>query len=240
MRLDGRAVGALRSVVMTPGYVVHPEGSVLIEMGQTRVLCNATVDENLPRWMAGSGQGWVTAEYALLPRSTHTRTSRETSGLRGRTQEIRRLIGRSLRMAVDLSLLGKRQVIVDCDVIQADGGTRTASVTGGYVALVLALRKLIREEEIPPEVLRTSVAAVSVGVVDGEPMLDLCYEEDHRADVDFNVVMTGENAFIEVQGTAEGAAFDRSTMDRLLDLAVGGVRQLFEMQQAILGVEDVE
>lgn len=240
MRLDGRAVDALRSVVMTPGYVVHPEGSVLIEMGQTRVLCNATVDENLPRWMAGSGQGWVTAEYALLPRSTHTRTSRETSGLRGRTQEIRRLIGRSLRMAVDLSLLGKRQVIVDCDVIQADGGTRTASVTGGYVALVLALRKLIREEEIPPEVLRTSVAAVSVGVVDGKPMLDLCYEEDHRADVDFNVVMTGENAFIEVQGTAEGAAFDRSTMDRLLDLAVGGVRQLFEMQQAILGVEDVE
>ena len=240
MRLDGRAVDALRSVVMTPGYVVHPEGSVLIEMGQTRVLCNATVDENLPRWMAGSGQGWVTAEYALLPRSTHTRTSRETSGLRGRTQEIRRLIGRSLRMAVDLSLLGKRQVIVDCDVIQADGGTRTASVTGGYVALVLALRKLIREEEIPPEVLRTSVAAVSVGVVDGEPMLDLCYEEDHRADVDFNVVMTGKNAFIEVQGTAEGAAFDRSTMDRLLDLAVGGVRQLFEMQQAILGVEDVE
>lgn len=240
MRLDGRAVDALRSVVMTPGYVVHPEGSVLIEMGQTRVLCNATVDENLPRWMAGSGQGWVTAEYALLPRSTHTRTSRETSGLRERTQEIRRLIGRSLRMAVDLSLLGKRQVIVDCDVIQADGGTRTASVTGGYVALVLALRKLIREEEIPPEVLRTSVAAVSVGVVDGKPMLDLCYEEDHRADVDFNVVMTGENAFIEVQGTAEGAAFDRSTMDRLLDLAVGGVRQLFEMQQAILGVEDVE
>jgi ribonuclease PH len=239
MRLDGRAVDVLRPVVMTPGYVVHPEGSVLIEMGQTRVLCNATVDENLPRWMAGGGQGWVTAEYALLPRSTHTRTSRETSGLRGRTQEIRRLIGRSLRMAVDLSLLGKRQVIVDCDVIQADGGTRTASITGGYVALVLALQKLIREGEIPPEVLRTAVAAVSVGVVDGEPMLDLCYEEDHRADVDFNVVMTGEDAFVEVQGTAEGAVFDRGTMDRLLDLAVGGVRQLFEMQRAIWGVEDV-
>jgi ribonuclease PH len=240
MRLDGRAVDVLRPVNMTPGYVVHPEGSVLIEMGQTRVLCNATVDENVPRWMVGREQGWVTAEYALLPRSTHTRTSRETSGLRGRTQEIRRLIGRSLRMAVDLSLLGRRQVIVDCDVIQADGGTRTASITGGYVALVLALRKLIREGQVPPEVMHTSVAAVSVGVVDGEPMLDLCYEEDRRADVDFNVVMTGEDVFIEVQGTAEGTAFDRCTMDRLLDLAVKGIRQLLDMQQAVLGVEDVE
>jgi ribonuclease PH len=234
MRIDGRAHDALRPVVITPGYVLHPEGSVLIEMGQTRVLCNATLDQKVPTWMAGRGRGWVTAEYALLPRSTHTRTARETRGLSGRTQEIRRLIGRSLRMSVDLEMLGERQVIVDCDVIQADGGTRTASVTGGYVALALALIKLIQAGEIPAQALRTPVAAVSVGVVDGEPMLDLCYEEDSRADVDFNVVITGEGEFVEMQGTAEGAAFSRGTVDRLLDLAEQGIEQLFERQREII------
>ena len=237
MRIDGRAVDALRPVVVTPGYVLHPEGSVLIDMGQTRVLCNATVDERVPSWLAGRGQGWVTAEYALLPRSTHVRTSRETRGLRGRTQEIRRLIGRSLRMSVNLDLLGERQVIVDCDVIQADGGTRTASVTGGYVALALALNKLIQAGEIPETALRTPVAAVSVGVVDGETMLDLCYEEDRRADVDFNVVMTGEGEFVEVQGTAEGSCFSRDTVDRLLDLATRGIEQLLDVQQSVLRTE---
>jgi len=240
MRKDGRALDALRPVQMTTGYVIHPEGSVLIEMGQTRVLCNATVDDHVPPWMVGRGSGWVTAEYALLPRSTHTRTQRETSGLRGRTQEIRRLIGRSLRMAVDLELLGERQVIVDCDVLQADGGTRTASVTGGYVALALALQGLIRAGEVSAEVLQTPVAAISVGVVDGEPMLDLCYDEDRRADVDVNVVMTGKGEFVEIQGTAEGATFGRRTMDRLLDLAEGGIRTLLEAQQKVLSVEDVE
>ena len=239
MRIDGRAIDALRPVVVTPGYVRHPEGSVLIDMGQTRVLCNATVDERVPPWLAGRGQGWVTAEYALLPRSTHVRTARETRGLGGRTQEIRRLIGRSLRMAVNLDMLGQRQVIVDCDVIQADGGTRTASVTGGYVALALALHKLIQADEIPAEVLRTPVAAVSVGVVDGEAMLDLCYEEDRHADVDFNVVMTGEGEFVEVQGTAEGACFSRDTVDRLLDLAAQGIEQLLDTQKSILRTEGI-
>jgi ribonuclease PH len=234
MRLDRRAVDEIRPVTITPGYVIHPEGSVLIEVGQTRILCNATVDERLPPWLSGEGRGWVTAEYALLPRSTHRRTPRETRGLRGRTQEIRRLIGRALRASVNLDRLGERQVIVDCDVIQADGGTRTASVTGGYVALVLALRKLIQAGVLSTEVLGTPVAAVSVGVVDGLPMLDLCYEEDRRADVDFNVVMTGEGAFVEVQGTAEGAPFDRQMMDRLLDLSTQGIDQLLAAQQAAL------
>lgn len=234
-RADGRALDELRSVKLTPGYVIHPEGSVLIEMGQTRVLCNATLSTSLPRWLFGSGKGWVTAEYALLPRSTHTRTPRETQGLRGRTQEIRRLIGRSLRAAVDLEQLGERQVIVDCDVIQADGGTRTASISGGYVALALALDTLIQAGEILPTVLHTAVAAVSVGMVDGEPMLDLCYEEDRRADVDLNVVMTNQGRFVEVQGTAEGEPFDRKTMDRLLDLAVYGIGQLLDVQQSVYG-----
>ena len=234
MRADSRAADALRPVKMTLGYVVHPEGSVLIEMGQTRVLCNATVDERVPHWLVGTGHGWVTAEYALLPRSTHTRTARETRGLGGRTQEIRRLIGRSLRAAVDLERLGERQIIIDCDVLQADGGTRTASVTGGYVALVLALRGLIQAKAISPRTLRQAVAAVSVGIVDGQAVLDLCYEEDHRAEVDFNVVMTHRGEFVEVQGTAEGQPFSREVMDRLLDLATLGIEQLLEQQQAAL------
>lgn len=237
MRGDGRALDALRPVAMTPGYVIHPEGSVLIEMGQTRVLCNATVEDRVPRWRISSGQGWITAEYALLPRATEERTQRETNGLRGRTQEIRRLIGRSLRMAVDLRHLGQRQIILDCDVIQADGGTRTAAVTGGYVALVLALRQLIAREVVPPAVLRRQVAAISVGVVGGEAMLDLCYEEDKRAQADLNIVMTDAGEYVELQGTAERAPFDRGMMDQLLDLAETGIEQLLAAQRAVLSGE---
>ena len=235
-RVDGRTARELRPVTMTPDYVAYPEGSVLIAMGETKVLCNVTVEEGVPSWMRLQGVegGWVTAEYALLPRSTHRRTSRETHGLRGRTQEIRRLIGRSLRAAVDLKKLGERTCIVDCDVIQADGGTRSAAVTGGYVALVIALRKLIRGGLLSPEVLKAPVAAVSVGVVDGQPVLDLCYEEDSTADVDFNVVVTGEGEFVEVQGTAEGRPFSRQTVDELMDLAVDGARQLLEIQRTVL------
>jgi ribonuclease PH len=233
-RVDGRACDALRPVTITTGFVSYPEGSALIEMGQTRVLCNASVTPNVPPWLAGTGRGWVTAEYAMLPRSTHTRTPRETNGLGGRTHEIRRLIGRSLRAGVDLERLGERQIIVDCDVIQADGGTRTAAITGGYVALALAVRKLVRDGQVPPEVLVTSVAAVSAGVVGGTAMVDLCYEEDHRADVDFNVVMTGQGRFVEVQGTAERHAFDRQSMDDLVALAVAGIEQLLEGQRQAL------
>jgi len=234
VRPDGRAANALRPVKMTPGYVTYPEGSVLIEMGGTRVLCNASLSPQVPPWLAGRGRGWVTAEYALLPRSTHTRTPRETRGLGGRTQEIRRLIGRALRAAVDLDLLGERQVIVDCDVIQADGGTRTAAITGGYVALALALRGLVEAGEVAAGVFRAPVAAVSVGIVDDTPLLDLCYDEDHGADVDVNVVMNEAGRYVEVQGTAEGEPFDRRTMDVLLDLAAGGIRQLIAAQRRVL------
>jgi ribonuclease PH len=224
---------------MTPKYVIYPEGSVLIEMGKTCVLCNASVLQQVPPWLAGTGRGWVTAEYALLPRSTQTRTPRETRGLHGRTQEIRRLIGRSLRAVVNLEALGERQVIVDCDVLQADGGTRTASVTGGYVALALALNKMVQASIVPASVSKAAVAAVSVGVVDGDELLDLCYVEDHRADVDLNVVMTDRGQFVEVQGTAEGTTFGRATLDRLLDLAAVGIGQLLQIQKATLSAEDI-
>jgi len=233
-RIDGRTWNELRAVKIWPGFIIYPEGSVLIEMGQTRVLCNATVEETVPAWLIGQGRGWVTAEYALLPRSTHTRTSRETRGQGGRTQEIQRLIGRSLRASVNLEQLGERQIIIDCDVLQADGGTRTAAITGGYVALVLALRKLIQAGLISPQVFRSAVAAVSVGVVNGMPVLDLCYEEDKSAQVDLNVVMTGEGAFVEVQGTAEGEPFDQKTLDTLLALARQGIEQLLAIQRQVL------
>jgi len=235
-RVDGRMADELRPVTLTPDYVIYPEGSVLIAVGQTKVLCNVTVEESVPGWMRAQGVegGWVTAEYALLPRSTHRRTSRETAGFKGRTQEIRRFIGRSLRAAVDLKKLGERICIVDCDVIQADGGTRTVAVTGGYVALAAALRKLIQGGLLPSEVLKIGVAAVSVGVVGGLPVLDLCYEEDSIADVDVNVVMNAAGEFVEVQGTAEGASFSRATLDELLDLAQGGIARLMAAQRAIL------
>jgi ribonuclease PH len=234
MRPDGRAPDELRSTRFTLGYVAYPEGSVLVEMGGTRVLCNVTVDERLPAWRRESGAGWLTAEYALLPRSTHTRTPRETQGLRGRTQEIRRLIGRALRVVVDLEKLGPRQLVVDCDVLQADGGTRTAAITGGYVAVALALRRLARQGLAPQEALCQQVAAVSVGVVGGVPRLDLCYAEDAQADVDLNVVANAQGGFIEVQGTAEGRPFDRATLDVLLNMAVGGIEQLMTLQRAAL------
>jgi ribonuclease PH len=188
--------------------------------------------------MAGRGSAWLTATYALLPRSTHTRTARETDGLGGRTQEIRRLIGRSLRAAVDLELLGERMLIVDCDVLQADGGTRTASITGGYVAVALALRRLAAVEPLPREVLKGPVAAISVGVVDGEVRLDLCYAEDRDADVDLNLAMTEDGRLIEVQGTAEGASFSRQTLDRMLDLGQRGIQQLIERQREALANDD--
>ena len=199
-RFDGRQPDELRPVSMITDYVIHPEGSVLIAMGGTKVLCNVTIQENVPRWKEYQGipGGWVTAEYALLPRATHRRTAREINGLRGRTQEIQRLIGRSLRAAVDLELLGARTCLLDCDVLQADGGTRTAAVTGGYVALVLALQGLVQAGNVPPAVFRPPVAAVSVGVVDGQPLLDLGYEEDIRAEVDVNIVMNAEREFIEI------------------------------------------
>ena len=239
MRPDGRSLTQLRAVTFTPGYTDYAEGSVLVTMGApglpggTRVLCNASIEDKVPQWLAGKGQGWLTGEYALLPRSTHARTPRETTPS-GRTQEIRRLIGRSLRVCVDLTRLGERTLTLDCDVIQADGGTRTAAVTGGYVATALALHKLIQAGLVPSEVLVTSVAAVSVGIVDGEPRLDLCYAEDSQAEVDCNVVMTAEGRFVEVQGTAEREPFDRASLNRLLALAERGIRELMAAQQAVL------
>ena len=236
MRIDGRKVDELRQVRITPEYLLYPEGSVLISMGHTKVICTATVEESIPRWkqVQKLTGGWITAEYAMLPRSTHDRKTRETRGLGGRTQEIRRLIGRSLRAAVNLKKLGERTCLIDCDVIQADGGTRTASITGGYIALAIALDKLIKESKIPPDTIKTSIAAVSVGVVSKVPMLDLCYQEDSSADVDVNVVMTAGGKFIEVQSTAEGDPFSRSSFSEMLDLAYKGIGELFTIQAKTL------
>lgn len=232
MRIDSRRPDELRPVRVVPHYTSYAEGSVLIEFGLTRVICNATVEDGTPRWIQASGKpgGWVTGEYSMLPRATEKRTPRETSGPNGRTQEIRRLIGRSLRTGVSLPDLGSRTITLDCDVIQADGGTRTASITGGYIALAIALEKLIRQGIISPETRRAAVAAVSVGMVDGEPLLDLCYQEDSRAEVDANVVMNGQGDFIEVQFTAEGRPFSRNRLDHLLSLAEHGIRQLLDIQ----------
>jgi ribonuclease PH len=236
MRVDNRQPDKLRPISFTPDFVIYPEGSVLITLGKTKVLCNVSIENDVPNWMKKQRQpgGWVTGEYALLPRSTHTRTRRETSGLGGRTQEIKRLIGRSLRAAVNLNHLGLRTCIVDCDVIQADGGTRTAAITGGYVALALALQKLVNMGEISECVFTSPVAAVSVGVVEGMPLLDLCYEEDSIADVDINVVMNGDGEFVEVQGTAEGAKFSRSMLNELIDLAEKGITEILIAQGKVL------
>ncbi|MDE3089147.1 MAG: ribonuclease PH [Chloroflexota bacterium] len=233
MRIDHRLPNELRPVKITPGYIDYPEGSVLIEAGRTRVLCAVSVQEGVPRWLDGRGQGWLTAEYAMLPRATQTRNQRETTPS-ARLQEIKRLIGRSLRAAVDLRLIGENTITVDCDVLQADGGTRTASVTGAYVALVIAVRKMIAAKTASPRALKTAVAAVSAGIVNGEEMLDLCYTEDSRAEVDFNVVMTAEGKFIEMQGTAEGEPFARDAMDRLVNLARAGIQELFKIQASAL------
>jgi len=235
-RPDGRAADELRPVTWELGYQEWAAGSVLISMGKTRVLVAASVADEVPRWLRGTGKGWVTGEYSMLPASTSERTSREVNRGRpgGRTQEIQRLIGRSLRSVTDLSRLGERTITIDCDVLQADAGTRTASITGGYVALALALSGLEADRKVPAGLLTDSVAAVSVGIVDGEPRLDLCYDEDAGAEVDFNVVMTGGGEFVEVQGTAEGTPFSRRDLDAMLDLAAAGVEGLTELQRGAL------
>jgi len=230
-RPDGRDAATLRPVAYELGYQEWAAGSILLSMGKTRVLCAASVSDDTPRWLRGTGKGWVTGEYSMLPAATTERSAREVTRGRpgGRTQEIQRLIGRALRSVTDLRAMGERMVTIDCDVLQADAGTRTASITGGYVALALALRGAGVEAA-----LRDSVAAVSVGLVDGEPRLDLCYEEDAGAEVDCNVVMTGEGKLVEVQGTAEGAPFDRGQLDALLDLAATGIGALTEIQRTAL------
>ena len=235
-RPSGRAADELRKVSFTRGFTRHAEGSVLIEFGETRVLCTASVDESVPAFLRGKGQGWVTAEYGMLPRSTHTRSAREAAKGKqsGRTQEIQRLIGRSLRAVIDLKALGERTLTIDCDVLQADGGTRTASITGGYVALVEACDKLVARRLISSSPVHGQIAAVSVGIVDGVPVLDLDYAEDSHAETDMNVVMNNGGGFVEIQGTAEGHAFRRHELDTLLNLAAAGMGQLFALQAQAL------
>jgi ribonuclease PH len=235
-RPDGRAADELRPITITRNWLDHAAGSVLVEFGKTRVLCAASASTGVPRWRKDSGLGWVTAEYAMLPSSTHTRSDRESvkGRIGGRTHEISRLIGRSLRAVIDHKALGENTIVLDCDVLQADGGTRTAAITGAYVALADAVSQLREEGALTGEPLTGSVAAVSVGIIDGEPRLDLPYEEDVRAENDKNDVMTGDGAFVEVQGTAEGQAFDRAMLDSLLDLAVKGCADLTKLQQDAL------
>src|SRR5712671_7764806 len=237
MRSDQRPANQLRDTTITPNYLMHAEGSVLISAGNTRVICAASVEDRVPPFLRNTGKGWVTAEYGMLPRATSTRTQREASAgkVGGRTQEIQRLIGRSLRSVMNLPALGERTVWIDCDVIQADGGTRTASITGAFVALALALEKLRERDAIRTIPLSDYVAAISVGIVDGEPLLDLAYEDDSKADVDMNIVKTGDGRFIEVQGTAEAIPFGHESLLTLLTLADHGIRQLIEKQRAIVG-----
>src|SRR6516164_8205666 len=237
MRSDQRAAEQLRNVTITPNYLEHAEGSVLIEAGRTRVICTASVEDRVPPFLRNTGKGWVTAEYGMLPRATSTRTQREasTGKVGGRTQEIQRLIGRSLRAVTNLPALGERTVWIDCDVIQADGGTRTASITGAFVALALSFETLRKRDTLKAIPLSDYVAAISVGIVDGEALLDLAYEDDSRAEVDMNIVKTGDGRFIEVQGTAEAIPFGRESLNRLLDLAETGIRQLIDKQRAIVG-----
>jgi ribonuclease PH len=241
-RSGGRAPDELRPVSISPGFMPYAEGSCLVEMGDTRVICTATVDDYVPRWMLGTGTGWVTAEYQMLPRSSPERVQREVNKGKpsGRTQEIQRLIGRSLRAVTDLGALGERSILIDCDVLQADGGTRTASITGAYVALEQAVAGLVGTGALTGSPLMDSVAAVSVGVVDGVACLDLDYSEDSTAAVDMNVVMTGAGKLVEVQGTAEHGTFDRNELDLLLDLATGGIRELTAHQSKSLGASDLE
>jgi ribonuclease PH len=239
-RLDGRAPDELRPVLMTPGFMPNAEGSCLIEMGSTKVICTASVTDGVPRWMKGRGTGWVTAEYSMLPRSSTERIEREVAKGRvsGRTQEIQRLIGRSLRAVTNLTALGESSILIDCDVLQADGGTRTAGITGGFVALAQAVEWMKANVSLTTDPLYTSVAAVSVGVFDGVAYLDLNYEEDSTAEVDMNVVMTGDGRFVEVQGTAERGVFDRSALDAMVDLAATGISELTIYQQKALGASE--
>ena len=235
-RPDSRPADALRPTRITPGYVSTAEGSVLIEAGNTRVLCNASVETNVPGWMRNSGKGWVTAEYGMLPRATLTRSPREAERgkIGGRTHEIQRLIGRSLRSVVDMRVLGERTIILDCDVLQADGGTRTAAITGACVSLAIALGRLVAAGTLKANPLKQMIAATSVGIVDGHTLLDLCYEEDSRATVDMNVVMLADGGLVETQATAEKDSYSRQELDGMLDLAEGGIRELFAMQAAAL------
>lgn len=235
-RPDGRAPADLRPLSFELAFTRHAEGSVLARFGETHVLCNVSIEDSLPGWLrhAAEPHGWLTAEYALLPRSTHTRTAREQRWPKGRTQEISRLIGRSLRMGVDLAMLGERTLTVDCDVLQADGGTRTVAISGSWLAVALALQPLITAGDLPPTVMRRQIAAISAGLVGGRALLDLDYREDSAADVDVNIVMSGTGEMIEVQGTAEGVPFTRSQLDALLDLAAGGISQVLAAQKAAL------
>ena len=237
MRADGRLSEQLRPTRITTDYLIHPEGSVLVEAGQTKVICAASVEDRVPPFRRNTGKGWVTAEYGMLPRATTTRSQRESTAGRvgGRTQEIQRLIGRSLRAITRLDELGERTITLDCDVIQADGGTRTASITGAFVALVLALNRMREQDMIRTMPVYDYVAATSVGIVDGEPMLDLAYSEDSKAEVDMNVVKTGGGMYIELQGTAEALPFGREALNRLLDLADTGIRQLVALQRGFVG-----
>ena len=238
MRPSQRQSDELRPLSLTRGYTAHAEGSVLIQIGQTRVLCTASVETSVPPFLRGKGQGWVTAEYGMLPRATHTRSAREAAKGKqtGRTQEIQRLIGRSLRAVTDLTALGERQITLDCDVLQADGGTRCAAITGAWVALHDACAKLVAEGVLPSNPVREHVAAISVGIVDGKPVLDLDYAEDSNCDTDMNVIMTGNGGIVEIQGTAEGTPFSRAELTALVDLADAGIRQLVAAQtQAIKG-----
>jgi ribonuclease PH len=235
-RKDGRTAAQIRPLAMQLGYSKYAEGSCLITLGETHVLCNASIEDRVPPFLKGQGQGWVTAEYSMLPRATRTRNQRDTAGSKpnGRTIEIQRLVGRSLRSIVDMNALGERTITLDCDVLQADGGTRTAAISGAFVALVQALHQLKKHGQFKVLPFQEWVAAVSVGVVSGEERLDLCYDEDSNAAVDMNVVMTDTGRFIEVQGTAEGAPFERARLNRLLDLAQDGVRQMMDVQRAAL------
>ena len=235
MRVDGRRVDELRKLRITKNYIKSAEGSVLIEMGDTKVICTATVDNAVPPFLKGRGTGWVTAEYAMLPRSSPQRIQRERNKVGGRTHEIQRLIGRSLRSVVDMTGLGERTVLIDCDVVQADGGTRTASITGAYIALVDALRHLKKQGSVGPIPVRDYLAAISVGIVNGKPVLDLCYNEDSTAEVDMNLVMTGQGRIVEVQGTAEGKPFTRAELGKLLALGEKGIRALIRQQKEVLG-----
>jgi ribonuclease PH len=236
-RADGRAPDELRKTEIELGFTENPAGSVLIRQGRTLVLCTATLEKSVPAWLRGSGRGWVTAEYSLLPGSTDTRTEREAAKgkVSGRTSEIQRLIGRSLRAVTDLSALGERAIWIDCDVLQADGGTRTAAITGGYVALAAACKRLVEVGQLKQSPLHDTVAAISVGIVDGEILLDLPYSEDSRAEVDMNVVQLGSGRLVEVQGTGEGGTFDRKLLDRMLDLAEHGIAELARIQARALG-----
>ena len=234
-RIDGRANDQLRPTTITPGFQEFAEGSVLVEVGSTRVVCSASVEERVPPFLRGQGKGWITAEYGMLPRSTLSRTSRERSALGGRTHEIQRLIGRSLRAVADLGKVGERTITLDCDVLQADGGTRTAAITGAYVALYQALLRMVRQGVLHHVPLNCGVAATSVGVVGDEVMLDLCYDEDYRAQVDFNVVMTDTGEFVEVQGTGEDKPFSKASMEQMLALAESGIGELAAVQKTVIG-----